>query len=295
MRKLFIAAAAIGILSIGATLGYYVFCTSPEKETKKQPTIKIASFNIQAFGKSKRENKEVMDILETIIKNFDITSVQEVRDKTEATLPYFVSRINSAEGNYAFVASPRSGRTSSKEQYAFIYNANKIQFTGKSYAYNDTGDIFEREPFIANFRSGDFDYTLIDIHTKPDKAKTTNEIQALEDVIKDAEEQLNEKDIIILGDFNADGDYFSESIATGLRNPLLYKWIIPDNADTTVKSTVYAYDRIVFRKQFTSEDFTGEFGVFNFKEKNNLTQEIAEKVSDHFPVYATFYTTKDTD
>ena len=152
-------------------------------ETYSDSTIKIASFNIQIFGKSKREKEDVMDVLEKIVRNFDIVAVQEFRDKSETTLPYFVDRINSVEGDeYAYVGSLRLGRTSSKERYAFIYNKRTINFKDISEVYDDSLDIFEREPFIAAFSAGKFDFTLVNIHTKPTDAKS--EIQALADVDK---------------------------------------------------------------------------------------------------------------
>jgi endonuclease/exonuclease/phosphatase family metal-dependent hydrolase len=301
MKKLLITAATIaGILILYKSIDKSDYI--PPKPNKieqkvkepKESTIKIASFNIQAFGKSKREKQDVMDVLEKIVRNFDLVAVQEVRDKTETTLPYFISKINLIQGDkYAYIASIALGRSNIKENYAFIYNTTKVEFKGKSYVYNDTNDVFEREPFIAQFKSDKFDYILVNIHTKPEDAK--KEIQALEDVVKDAEKKFtDDKDVIVLGDYNADGSYFSEKITTGFRDPI-YHWVIPDNLDTTVKNTFYAYDRIVFRKQFTSEDFTGEFGVFDFKKEYNLTQEMAEKISDHFPVWALFYTNKDSD
>ncbi len=49
-------------------------------------TIKIATFNIQIFGKSKRQKEDVMDTLTKIVRHFDIAAVQEFRDKSEKTL-----------------------------------------------------------------------------------------------------------------------------------------------------------------------------------------------------------------
>lgn len=256
-------------------------------------TIKIASFNIQIFGKSKREKEEVMQVLEKIVRNFDIVAIQEFRDKSETTLPYFVDRINAQGEQYGFVGSPRLGRTVSKEKYAFIYNKNTVYYRDISFVYDDILDVFEREPFIAAFRSGDFDYTLVNIHTKPDDA--TNEIHALADVIMYADERVSDdNDVIVLGDFNADGSYFSETTATGLRDSQ-YLWIVPDDFDTTVAKGNYTYDRIVVQKQNTEEDFAGRVEVFRFDTVYNLNEDFTKRVSDHYPVWALFYTNKDTD
>lgn len=264
----------------------------PVEEPKASLEVKIASFNIQIFGESKREKLDVMEVLEKIVKNFDIVAVQEVRDDTNTTLPSFVQKINEhSKEIYAFIASPRLGRTQSKEQYAFIFNS-KVKPEGDSYVYNDINDDFEREPYIAYFESNKFSYILVNIHTKPTDAR--KEIYSLVEVIKDASQHYDDKDVIVLGDFNADGSYFSEKITDGLRASS-YVWAISDELDTTVAENDYTYDRIVFQKLFTSEDFTGMVGIFRFDTEYSLTNEFAHKISDHYPVWAEFYTNKDTD
>ena len=88
---------------------------------------------------------------------------------------------------------------------------------------------------FAGFSSGNFDYVLVNVHIKPDDAK--REIAALADVVKDADEKFaNDHDIIVLGDFNADGSYFSENTITGFRNQT-YTWIVSDDMDTTVATS----------------------------------------------------------
>ncbi len=259
-----------------------------------EPTIKIASFNIQVFGKAKREKEEVMQVLEKIVRNFDVVAIQEIKDIGGKTVPYFMERINAAAGDkYDYVISPRVGEGAAAESYAFIYNTRTVNFRRISAIYNDSSKKFTRTPFIAAFSSGKFDFTLVNIHTKPEYA--TREVMALEEVEKYADDMVkDDKDVIVLGDFNADGKYFSEKITTGFRDTR-YQWVIPDWADTTVKATNYTYDRIVFRKAFTSEDYAGKWQVLDFKSRYGLTQKAAEKVSDHFPVWALFYTTRDTD
>lgn len=258
--------------------------------------ITIASFNIQQFGESKRGKEDVMSILERIVRNYDIVAVQEVQDKSGATIPYFVDRINQAVGDeYSFVISQRLGRTSQKEQYAFVYNTRTITYTGTSFVYNDTGDIFEREPYIAGFRAGNFDFALVNIHTKPEDAE--KEIFALSDVVGEALREFpDDNDVIILGDFNADCTYFNEAAdRTPLESDRFY-WVIPDKADTTTRATTdCTYDRIVFLRRFTLEDYANEWDVFEFDKEYGLDTAFAVKVSDHYPVSAVFHTTKDTD
>ena len=262
-----------------------------EPETPVVPDvekIKVAAFNIQVFGRTKREKTEVMSILAQIIREFDVVLVQEIRDSSETTAPIFLEAINSLEGpDYAFIRSERLGRTTSKEAYAYFYNTETIEYlVDSAFVFDDVDDVFEREPYVASFVSGEFDFTLIGIHTKPDD--TYHEIGNLTLVFDRVTGMGDERDIIALGDFNADGSYFDEE---SMDNPLKgseYVWIVGNDLDTMTK-TDWTYDRMVM----TDYTFSGEFivdstDVYYFDQIYGLNQSFTEDVSDHFPVYAEF-------
>ena len=273
--------------------------TSPVQEPPKPPgsanlSLRIATFNIQVFGESKRSKTEVMDVLAKTARNFDIIAVQEFRDDTETTLPIYLGRINSLPGPaYAATSSPRLGRTSSKENYAFIYNTATVRLvSGSNYTFADppegtATDLFQREPFIARFESAGnaaFDFALITIHTEPDG--TPQELSYLPLALESARSLYgDEADFIMLGDMNADCSYLSaaEAASLALRNSS-FLWVVPDDADTTVKSTDCAYDRIILAGT-AKEHYGGMWGIFRFDEEYSLNQSEAEDVSDHYPVW----------
>jgi deoxyribonuclease-1-like protein len=250
-------------------------------------TVKIASFNIQVFGKSKLEKPEVMQVLAETVRKFDVVAIQEVRSVTDDIVPRFVDFINSAGRHYDFVIGPRQGRTDSKEQYAFIYDAQTVEVDRTStYSIDDRGDYFQRPPFVASFRirgpppDQAFTFTLIDIHTEPDEAES--EINALAQVYKAVRNDgRGEDDIILLGDLNADERKF------GLLKALPdMAWVIPAGTPTNTRGTK-TYDNILFNRRATVE-FTGRAGVFDLVREFNLTLKQAEDVSDHFPIWAEF-------
>src|SRR3954471_19205238 len=43
------------------------------------PTIKIATFNIQVFGKTKAHRPEVMSQLAAIVREYDVIAIQEIK------------------------------------------------------------------------------------------------------------------------------------------------------------------------------------------------------------------------
>ena len=273
--------------------------SQPEDSLSKhdlESKIRIASFNIQAFGKSKASKPEVMDIIKNIICLYDITAIQEIRNKKGDAVKSLMDLLNNDSDSYSLLISPRLGRKEPLESYAFVYKRRVIRLKRQAVVYPDPQDVFSREPYLAEFEAGNFDFVLANIHTSPKDAR--KEIQALQDVVRFAQSHYKgENDIIVLGDFNADNPgrhYFSESVTSGFRSSQ-YFWVVPDGADTTVKPTVFTYDRIVFLKKYTSPDYLGVWGVFDFKLKYGLSQKFAESVSDHFPVYAEFSTAVDDD
>jgi deoxyribonuclease-1-like protein len=208
-------AIGVGLIFIIIVTIAYAY-VSLETDQISEPT-KIAAFNIQIFGKTKSQKEEVMTVLKDIVREFDIVLIQEIRDASEETIPNFVNELNQMKDpSYGFIRSERLGRTTSKEAYAYIYNTETIQFIqGSDYVYADVNDVFDREPYIASFKSGNFDFVLVGIHTKPDDAY--NEIGNLTSVVSSIlTANPNEKDIMVMGDFNADGTYFDEDSTSNM-------------------------------------------------------------------------------
>ncbi|KPQ43976.1 MAG: Endonuclease/Exonuclease/phosphatase family protein [Candidatus Methanoperedens nitroreducens] len=263
--------------------------------TASDGTIKLAAFNLQVFGTAKADKPEVMEVFSKIIRNYDVIALEEIRDSTQTALPKLLDAVNSAGSpRYDYIVSERLGRTNSKEQYAYLYNTQTILPIGSTYTYPDTNDLFEREPYVSNFkaRNGNFDFVLITIHTDPDTA--AQEINDLPKVIEDAKARYQgESDFIILGDLNSDCNYFDENSQSPLRNGD-YQWIIDDSIDTTTKSTTCTYDRIVISTP-AKNDFTGDSGVFRFDTAYSLNYETTIAVSDHYPVYGAFWNNRNTD
>ncbi|MGE5638202.1 MAG: endonuclease/exonuclease/phosphatase family protein [Chloroflexota bacterium] len=280
------------VIIIVVAIFAYVYISLKPNQISKTETAKIASFNIQVFGKAKSEKADVMAVLTKIVREFDIVLIQEVRDASQQTIPNFVQLINQVEGpKYSFIISLQLGRSTSKEAYSYIYNTETVQFIqGSDYVYNDINDVFEREPYIANFKISNFDFVLVGIHTKPEDAY--NEIGNLTSVVSSIQTtRPNEKDIIVMGDFNADGSYFNEDDVSNAFKASKYHWIITNDVDTMVK-TNFTYDRIVILDAtFNYEYITGTAQAFYFNQAYGLSnQTFVAEISDHYPVFAQYKT-----
>jgi hypothetical protein len=239
----------IGIIYL---LFYYPKTTTNTNPTTNTTTIattlKIASFNSQIFGDNKLQELGIPYYNE-LIKNYDIFFLQEIRDSDGSSFNELCQSMN----DYKCYVSSRAGRSSSKEQYGVLY---KKELNANFTDYNpDDKDRWERPPLEANFKG----LTIYTIHTKPDDVP--NEINHLEEIVEDTGR------IIILGDLNADCDYYDNSKYDDFDD---WNWVILDDEDTTTGNTHCAYDRIIINDEFVS------YGI-----NKNITKE----VSDHYLVW----------
>ncbi len=295
------------ILSILVALILVISCSSVEKTAfTRSNRIKIASFNIQIFGNSKASRNNVMTVLAKIATRYDIMAIQEVGSNgnpsettTTAVMNKYLSKINESAGErkYSYVC---------RSQYAFIYCNNTITLN-RSDLYHGTLHL-TYQPLIGNFsvKEGNFKFSIINIHTSPEKANT--EIPSLRNVMEDVRNYYHEQDVICLGDYNADGNYYTSGSAdqrwlNGFPNDT-YITVIINGSDTNVDpSTNYTYDRMQLFRDTTGEDYTGKMGVLRFSsyykiddlEGTDSTRGTERALSDHYPIWAEFYTDRDTD
>ncbi|QGJ71727.1 Metal-dependent hydrolase [Planctomycetales bacterium 10988] len=249
-------------------------------------SITIASFNIQVFGQSKLEDSAAMDILARTARRFDIIAVQEIRSKSQDVMPRFIDLINRGGHRYDYVIGPRIGRTVSKEQYAYVYNTDRLELDPSSiHTVYDPEDMLHREPLVGTFRvrgvspDSAFTFTLINIHTDPDEVDL--ELNVLDDVFRAViQDGRGEDDVIMLGDFNTEPQESGEFGSL----PNIH-WAIQGVPSNTRGTKLY--DNLVF-STLTTTEFTGRAGVFDLCKAYNLTLEQALEVSDHFPVWAEF-------
>ena len=112
----------------------------------------------------------------------------------------------------------------------------------------------------------------------------------------DAEAHLGDPDVICLGDFNADGSYYDEDVYLTDFPSTGFLWLIGNDVDTTLAASDNTYDRIVTTLD-SDEDFAGATGVLRFDTVYDFSSPTLEPddVSDHFPVWAQFYTGMDTE
>ena len=67
--------------------------------------------------------------------------------------------------DYRYLASKKVGTERVKEIYVYLYRADRVEAIKSFGVYSDKEDDFIREPFIALFKAGEFDFYVITIHS----------------------------------------------------------------------------------------------------------------------------------
>ncbi len=288
------------VRTLHAATGFVAWClvvvggggqTTAQQPVGPQPkpwdAILVASFNIQVFGESKMAKAQVVEILARIVRRFDIVCIQEVRAKSDEIVPAFVRAVNADGSRYQHFIGPREGRTTSKEQYAFVFDSDRIELDPSSpTVFPDPSDRLHRPPLCARFRTRvipvqmAFTFWLVATHTDPDEVP--QELEALTDVFLGMQRaRPDEDDVIMLGDLNAGPPEFkSFSRIPGIG------WAIANTTTNTRRTKTY--DNLVFAWPATAE-YRGVSGVLDLQSTFGIPLETALEVSDHNPVWAAFH------
>ncbi|KAM9365363.1 deoxyribonuclease 1 like 4, tandem duplicate 1 isoform 2-T4 [Pholidichthys leucotaenia] len=256
--------------------------------------MKIASFNVQKFGRAKVSDPEVLNVLTKIVSRYNIIVILEVVDASGESVKTFMDALNKSnrKHHYTLKISRRLGRNRYKEQFMFLYRDDEVDLVG-SYQFDDEemegGDVFARDPYILRFRCLNTvlkDLVMIPVHTKPDDSD--KELDELYDVFQHVKKKWKTDNVMILGDFNADGAYVSKykMKTIRIRSDKNFHWLIGDDVDTTANTgNTHTYDRIViYGDDMLDAVVPNSAKPFNFQEEFGLTEEKALKVSDHYPV-----------
>lgn len=256
--------------------------------------MRIASFNAQRFGLTKVSDPEVLSALVKIVSRYDVIVILEVVDASGASVQLFLTELNrvNTTHHYALQLSTRLGRNRYKEQFLFLYRDDVVDLID-SYQYEDNQendvDVFAREPYILYFKPRNTvlkDIVLIPVHTTP--WDTERELDELYEVFLVARQKWKTDNVMILGDFKADGVYVTseEMKEIRIRSDKNFHWLIGDDIDTTSKSTNdHTYDRIVvYGQDMLGTIVPNSAKPFNFHKEFGMTEEMALRVSDHYPV-----------
>lgn len=258
--------------------------------------IRIATFNIQMFGKTKASKSLVMQRIAKVVSQFDVVAIQEVRGGDAEPIEKLVQLLQASGANYSATVSEPIGASNQVESYAYVFDQNKMGLIpGSAYLVRDDGERMSREPMVASFETrlgtasgqAPFRFTLVNVHTAPSAVAANaieNEMDALDDVYLSVRsydyQNYGEEDCILLGDLNVNNSNLREM--GQIRD--VYS-VAGDVATTTRRNKTY--DHIMLNRVTTLE-YTGQYGVLDLQDLFKISEDEALDISDHQPVWAEF-------
>jgi len=231
--------------------------------------LSIASWNLEIFDQTKADNQELMDYYAGKMREHDIIIIQGIRDETGSAYRNLCGMMK----EYKCIVSSRSGPATMKEQYGIVYK-NAVLLQTHDWNRDQFVDQFLRPPYGVTFKSGDWTFQLLTIHTDPDNVR--KELTQLESI--SLIQSYYSENIILLGDLNADCRHYPSP-------PLHFNswaWIILDDADTTVSPAECAYDRIIIKPEAVNNHIG--YGIMKDMNKTH---------GNHYLIYAEFKTDSD--
>lgn len=240
--------------------------------SKLDETINLATWNIREFGKKARSKAAIHYIAE-IIGQFDLVSVIELRDNLSDLGRVLAILGPSWRCVYSDMIPDAGGN---RERLAFVYDNRAVQFNGlaasahaprakRGFEYlSETS--WWRSPYMGSFRSGNFDFVVLIAHIRWGKslAAREGEIRMLADWIegKRLQETKEDKDLIVMGDFNipsTNSTLFQAITRHGLEVPRALRRL---QFGTNLAKNK-RYDQILHHPIYP-ENFTNAGGILDF-------------------------------
>ena len=268
--------------------------------SKLDETINIATWNVRELGKKRRSTAAIHYIAE-IIGQFDLIGVVELRDDLTD-----LGRVLEILGPYwrAVYSDAIPDAGGNRERVAYVYDKRSVVFNGLAAEANAPrtkkgkeylADLsWWRSPYMASFRSGNFDFVVITAHIRWGDKETDRigELSMLAEWVeaKRQEKHCEDKDLIVMGDFNVpstDGALFKALTSHGLQIPsALRKLKFGSNLEKNKR-----YDQILHYATYP-ENFTNAGGVVDFYQGDidplfpgMSKADFTYQMSDHLPLW----------
>lgn len=243
--------------------------------------LNIATWNVRELSDASRDDSQLAQIA-GIITRYEFVALQEVKDTV------VLDRLMDLLPGWNYICSDPVGIPAT-DRYAFLYKDSELTVLGSPYIYGDPVDMFLTEPFVAHFRSGDFDFTAVTVQLNDGGtiAEIQMEAALLDDVLGNTDGANSfENDVILMGSFNLPPDDSFWEIGT--HTPLVSAETMTTIDDTGSSDNIWIN---------TVETTEGDQSIFIYAFDDTFTDDAAASlaVSDHRPVSTYIETGSDDD
>lgn len=255
-----------------------LFCT-----TALFSQVKLVSWNIQNFGKSKSEVE--INFIANTLKNYDIIAIQEVVAGYGGAqaVAKLTDELNRKGSKWDYVISdPTSSSAYKTERYAFIWKTANLKKIGRAWLEKKYHLEIDREPFYCTFEYKKNKFTVVNFHAITKSRQPETEIK----YFKFLPGEYPNLNLIFAGDFNCPQ---SHTVFIPLRK-MGYQSILV-NQKTSLKQEIKKgkylaseYDNMFYN---TAKINRIDKGIISFYKTFGSLKE-ARMISDHIPIWFEF-------
>ena len=315
-------------------------------EAEGKDELVIGSWNVKNFATCSRDTldyKSIADIIET----FDVMAIQEVSSNVcTRHLDALKDELSDRGYKYEYLFSEKTGYSHSnpdpdkgpyRERYGFFWDIDRVDLLNPDEPYKFifepemNNPVFRQVPIIADFRvksAHGFDFQVVSVHTAFNKKLEEVRADEFRFLHKWMNEQtsdpnVTEKNIFIMGDFNANPDGQNNYFDTIIINSTNYRIIFNEPVlagEKPIKTTIMVptlddplehqspvYDHLLLSKQTsyalpldTLTWASGVIGVIEFDQEQRWQyagkNPTIKAMSDHRPIWIKLdYDTEDRD
>jgi deoxyribonuclease-1-like protein len=267
--------------TINRTVFFIIFLLSSWTTVLAQ--VKLMSWNIQNFGKSKSDVE--INFIANTLKAYDIIAIQEVVAGYGGAqaVAKLADELNRKGSKWDYVISdPTSSTPYKKERYAFIWKTAHIKKIGRAWLEKKYHLEIDREPFYCTFEHKKKQFTVVNFHAITKSQQPETEIKYFK-FLPAIYPDLN---LLFVGDFNCPQ---SHTVFIPLKK-MGYQSILVNQKTSlrqTVKNNKYLaseYDNMFYN---TSKVNRIDKGIISFYSDFKSLKE-ARMISDHIPIWFEF-------
>jgi hypothetical protein len=303
-KKILFLLTAVSVFTSGAVFA---------QEAECEDTVTVGAWNIQHLGSPGSRPNVAKGVAQApaelaayiIASEVDILALVEIGDddnregRTNSTLDRVMTELGNATGatwSYLLFANRQEGDTT--QLTGVLWNQRKVGLVGEPYRVpiQRRGSEWDRHPHAVKFScgAGKTDLVVIPVHMKSNVGgrETTSAQRALEakglmDQLAKIKSELDDSDIVILGDLNVlSGD---EAAVSNITRRSFYD-LNENNVPTTYKGAA-PFDRIFVPKRQSEFDES----LMYVLESGHEPKDHFVKLSDHYMVTTTVCLMDDDD
>lgn len=249
----------------------------------------VGTWALNGFGPEQLGDETVMPIFASVVRNFDVIALQQVRVSQRDFLDRLVARLNRDGRQYETLSTNDLNVwrvDGAPEHLVFLYDTRRVVADRTQlYRVADPEKQLRDPPLVAWFRAAQPDpqlaWTFSLVNVRVDLSRARQEIRHLGRLAEAvAGDGRGEDDVILAGLFQADHAYLGSVM--GER-----KYWIANQASATDVDGRHQTSNLIINRRHTTESLMRS-GVIDFLRVHNLSIEHAKRVSPYLPVYAEF-------